>query len=204
MPNELDMSVDETLKYIISMGVNYLHPAPVLPPPALKADRRPSESITRLPGEARSVPRIKTHRTGISILRLLSTAYLDIRSSPSVAGFTAGATWRLVIFIDLRDREGLDPEVVRSDRADMFQVAESGPQRVRPEDHRQVRRRRPAPGDINLVSGEIEVECCATRSRCSISSTLAPFRLDEETSPETTRLTHRVIDLRRPRRCRRT
>jgi aspartyl-tRNA synthetase len=101
-----------------------------------------------------------------------------------------------VIFIDLRDREGLVQVVCDPDRADMFQVAES----IRGEFVLQITgkvRRRPAGTEnANLVSGEIEVLC--HEIEVLNSSATPPFQLDEENLSETTRLTHRVIDLRRP------
>jgi aspartyl-tRNA synthetase len=49
---------------------------------------------------------------------------------------------------------------------------------------------------VNLVSGEIEVLC--HEIEVLNTSATPPFQLDEENLSETTRLTHRVIDLRRP------
>ncbi|MFN6961372.1 MAG: aspartate--tRNA ligase, partial [Rhodocyclaceae bacterium] len=59
-----------------------------------------------------------------------------------------------------------------------------------------VRRRPPGTENPNMPSGEIEVLC----HEIEILNTAAtpPFQLDEENLSETVRLTHRVIDLRRP------
>ena len=101
-----------------------------------------------------------------------------------------------VIFIDLRDREGLVQIVCDPDRPGAFAVAE----KLRNEYVVQVRGRvRPRPaGTVNpsLVSGEIEVFA----EQVSILNTAVtpPFQLDEEQLSETVRLEHRVIDLRRP------
>ena len=101
-----------------------------------------------------------------------------------------------VIFIDLRDREGLVQVVCDPDRADVFAAAE----KVRSEYCLQIVgtvRRRPA-GTVNpsLVSGEIEV--LAQELMILNPSVPIPFQLDDDNLSETTRLTHRVLDLRRP------
>ncbi len=101
-----------------------------------------------------------------------------------------------VIFIDLRDREGLAQIVCDPDRAATFAVAES----VRNEFCVRVTglvRPRPA-GTINahLRSGEVEV--LAHELVVLNPSVTPPFQLDDTDLSEATRLTHRVLDLRRP------
>ena len=100
-----------------------------------------------------------------------------------------------VIFIDLRDREGLVQIVCDPDRPEPFAVAE----KLRNEYVVHVRGRvRPRPeGTVNpnLVSGEIEV--LAERVEILNTAVTPPFQLDEEQLSETVRLEHRVIDLRR-------
>ncbi|HYN11667.1 MAG TPA: amino acid--tRNA ligase-related protein, partial [Burkholderiales bacterium] len=101
-----------------------------------------------------------------------------------------------VIFIDLRDREGLAQVVCHPERREAFEVAE----RVRGEFVLRITgtvRRRPA-GSANpdLRSGEIEV--LAHEVEILNPSVPPPFQLDDENLSETTRLTHRVLDLRRP------
>ena len=101
-----------------------------------------------------------------------------------------------VIFVDVRDREGYVQVVCDPDRADMFKVAEE----VRNEFCIQVKglvRARPA-GTVNdnLKSGKIEVLC--HELIVLNPSVTPPFQLDEDNLSETTRLTHRVLDLRRP------
>ncbi|MDR3367750.1 aspartate--tRNA ligase [Rhodoferax sp.] len=101
-----------------------------------------------------------------------------------------------VIFVDVRDREGYVQVVCDPDRADMFHVAED----VRNEFCIQVKglvRARPE-GTVNdnLKSGKIEVLC--HELKVLNPSVTPPFQLDEENLSETTRLTHRVLDLRRP------
>ena len=101
-----------------------------------------------------------------------------------------------VIFIDLRDREGYVQVVCDPDRPEMFHVAEDvrneycmrvvGVVRARPE------------GTTNeqLKSGKIEVLC--HELEVLNPSVTPPFQLDDDNLSETTRLTHRVLDLRRP------
>ena len=101
-----------------------------------------------------------------------------------------------VIFIDLRDREGLVQIVFHPDRADTFKIAEG----VRNEFCLKVVglvRARPAGSDNSgLTSGKIEV--LAHTLEVLNSSVTPPFQIDDENLSETTRLTHRVLDLRRP------
>jgi aspartyl-tRNA synthetase len=101
-----------------------------------------------------------------------------------------------VIFVDLRDREGLVQIVCDPDRADTFAVAEG----VRNEFCLQVRglvRPRPAGTEnANLTSGKVEV--LAHELEVLNPSVTPPFQLDDENLSETVRLTHRVLDLRRP------
>ncbi|MFC6284771.1 MULTISPECIES: aspartate--tRNA ligase [Polaromonas] len=101
-----------------------------------------------------------------------------------------------VIFVDLRDREGYVQVVCDPDRADMFKTAEG----VRNEFCIQVKgvvRARPE-GTTNdsLKSGKIEVLC--HEMTVLNPSVTPPFQLDDDNLSETTRLTHRVLDLRRP------
>jgi aspartyl-tRNA synthetase len=101
-----------------------------------------------------------------------------------------------VIFVDLRDREGYVQVVCDPDRAEMFKLAEG----LRNEFCVQIKglvRARPA-GTINenLKSGKIEVLC--HELTVLNPSVTPPFQLDDENLSETTRLVHRVLDLRRP------
>jgi aspartyl-tRNA synthetase len=101
-----------------------------------------------------------------------------------------------VIFIDLRDREGLVQVVIDPDTPETFAIAD----RVRNEFVVKVEgrvRERPA-GTVNpnLVSGEIEV--LAKHMEILNPSLTPPFQLDEDNLGENVRLEHRVIDLRRP------
>ncbi|MDR2128300.1 MAG: aspartate--tRNA ligase [Burkholderiaceae bacterium] len=101
-----------------------------------------------------------------------------------------------VIFVDLRDREGFVQVVCDPDRPAMFKVAED----LRNEFCIQVKGLvRPRPeGTVNadLKSGRIEVLC---HDLVVLNASVTPpFQLDDENLSETTRLTHRVLDLRRP------
>ncbi|MBU6437482.1 MAG: aspartate--tRNA ligase, partial [Betaproteobacteria bacterium] len=101
-----------------------------------------------------------------------------------------------VIFIDLRDREGLVQVVCDPDRAATFAVAES----VRNEYCLQVtgvvRARPEGTTNAHLTSGKVEVLC--HELTVLNPSVPLPFQLDDENLSETVRLTHRVLDLRRP------
>src|SRR5882672_1194706 len=100
-----------------------------------------------------------------------------------------------VIFIDLRDREGLAQVVCNPDRGEAFATAE----RVRGEFvlrvTGKVRRRPEGSANPELRSGEIEV--LAHEVEILNAAVPPPFQLDDENLSEITRLTHRVIDLRR-------
>ncbi|MGH8279080.1 MAG: aspartate--tRNA ligase [Gammaproteobacteria bacterium] len=101
-----------------------------------------------------------------------------------------------VIFVDLRDREGLVQVVFDPDRAAMFADAErlrnefvirvTGRVRARPE----------GTVNANLASGKVEV--LALAMQILNRSETPPFMLDEEDVNEERRLKYRYIDLRRP------
>ena len=101
-----------------------------------------------------------------------------------------------VIFIDLRDRAGLAQIVVDPDNELAFATAEhvrneyclriTGLVRLRPE----------GTANPELLSGEVEVLC--REIEVLNASVTPPFQLDDDNLSETTRLTHRVLDLRRP------
>ena len=101
-----------------------------------------------------------------------------------------------VIFIDLRDREGLAQIVCDPDRADMFAIAESVRNEFCLKITGKVRPRPAGTTNANLASGEIEILC--HEIEVLNPSVTPPFQLDEENLSENVRLTHRVIDLRRP------
>jgi aspartyl-tRNA synthetase len=100
-----------------------------------------------------------------------------------------------VIFIDLRDREGLAQVVFDPDRPDAFGIAD----RVRSEFVLRVtgtvRRRPEGTANPNLPTGEVEV--LAHAIEILNPSAPPPFPIDEENLSENTRLQYRVLDLRR-------
>ncbi len=101
-----------------------------------------------------------------------------------------------VIFIDLRDREGLAQVVCDPDRAEMFAIAESVRNEFVLKITGRVRRRPEGTENKNIPSGEVEILCHEIEV-LNVSVT-PPFQLDDENLSENVRLTHRVIDLRRP------
>jgi aspartyl-tRNA synthetase len=101
-----------------------------------------------------------------------------------------------VIFIDLRDREGLAQVVCDPDRAEMFKIAENVRNEFVLKITGKVRRRPQGTENPNLASGEIEILC--HELEVLNTAVTPPFQLDEENLSENVRLTHRVIDLRRP------
>jgi aspartyl-tRNA synthetase len=101
-----------------------------------------------------------------------------------------------VIFIDLRDREGMAQIVIDPDTKEAFAIAES----VRNEFVLKVTckvRARPE-GTINKNIPTGEVEMLASEIEILNPSLTPPFMLDDDTLTETVRLQHRYIDLRRP------
>ncbi|NBT76044.1 MAG: aspartate--tRNA ligase [Betaproteobacteria bacterium] len=101
-----------------------------------------------------------------------------------------------VIFIDLRDREGIAQVVCDPDRNEVFHTAESLRNEFCVRLTGRVRRRPEGTVNPALASGEVEVLCESVEVLSA--SVTPPFQLDEEHLSETTRLTHRVMDLRRP------
>ncbi|ABM94031.1 aspartate--tRNA ligase [Methylibium petroleiphilum] len=101
-----------------------------------------------------------------------------------------------VIFIDLRDREGLVQVVCDPDRAEMFKAAEGVRNEFCLKIVGKVRARPAGTENANLVSGKVELLC--HELEVLNPSVTPPFQLDDDNLSETTRLTHRVLDLRRP------
>ncbi len=102
-----------------------------------------------------------------------------------------------VIFIDLRDREGLAQIVCDPDRSGMFAQAESIRNEFVLKIVGKVRRRPSGTENPNLPSGEIEILCHDLE--VLNPATTPPFQLDDDNLSESVRLVNRVIDLRRPR-----
>ena len=101
-----------------------------------------------------------------------------------------------VIFIDLRDREGLVQIVCDPDREAMFKVAEGIRNEFCLKIIGKVRARPDGTVNANITSGKIEVLC--HEIEVLNPSITPPFQMDDDNLSETTRLTHRVLDLRRP------
>jgi aspartyl-tRNA synthetase len=100
-----------------------------------------------------------------------------------------------VIFIDLRDREGLVQVVCDPDRPETFAIAD----RVRNEYVLRVQgtvRRRPE-GTVNPAHRSGEVEVLAHELEILNPAASLPFMVDEEHLSEEVRLKHRYLDLRR-------
>jgi len=101
-----------------------------------------------------------------------------------------------VIFVDLRDREGYVQVVCDPDRAEMFKVSEGLRNEFCVQVKGLVRARPDGTTNDSLKSGKVEVLC--HELIVLNPSVTPPFQLDDENLSETTRLTHRVLDLRRP------
>jgi aspartyl-tRNA synthetase len=101
-----------------------------------------------------------------------------------------------VIFVDLRDREGLVQVVCDPDAPETFKIAD----RMRAEFVVRVvgsvRERPGGTANPGLASGEVEV--LAKTIDILNASLPPPFQMDEDNLSETVRLEHRVLDLRRP------
>jgi aspartyl-tRNA synthetase len=103
-----------------------------------------------------------------------------------------------VIFIDLRDREGLIQVVFRpEENAELAKEAHS----LRSEDvievSGRVAARLPGTENANLATGDIEI--IPSRLRILNRADTLPFPIDAEPQNEDLRMTHRYFDLRRPR-----
>ena len=107
-----------------------------------------------------------------------------------------------VIFIDIRDREGVTQCVFRAEEnAEAAQASHS----LRSEDVIQVTGRvddRPEIDGQSTVNDKIEtgeVELVVTELKILNKAEVLPFQLDKELSNEDLRMKHRYLDLRRPR-----
>ena len=101
-----------------------------------------------------------------------------------------------VIFLDVRDKEGLVQVVCNPDDATMFELASSLRNEFCVKITGRVVLRDAALVNPKLPTGEIEVVC--KELEILNPSVTPPFQLDEDNLSETIRLTHRVLDLRRP------
>jgi len=101
-----------------------------------------------------------------------------------------------VIFIDLRDREGLVQVVCDPDNVETFQTAEKIRNEYVLKITGRVRRRPEGTINTSLVSGEIEILVAAIE--VLNASLTPPFLMDDDNISEVVRLEHRYLDLRRP------
>lgn len=100
-----------------------------------------------------------------------------------------------VIFIDLRDREGLAQVVYDPDRAEPFAVAETLRNEFVIRITGRVRRRPEGTINPNLPTGEVEVLGHALEILNKART--PPFQLDDENVQDDIRLRYRYVDLRR-------
>ena len=101
-----------------------------------------------------------------------------------------------VIFIDLRDREGIVQVVIDPDTPDTFSLADSVRNEFVIEVEGVVRERPAGTTNAGLRSGAIEV--LAARIEVLNPSLTPPFQIDDDNLSETVRLEYRFLDLRRP------
>ena len=101
-----------------------------------------------------------------------------------------------VIFIDLRDREGLVQVVIDPDTKEAFATADASRNEFVLSITGKVRPRPEGTTNDKMVSGKIEI--LAKEIDVLNAAVTPPFQIDDENLSENVRLTHRVIDLRRP------
>jgi aspartyl-tRNA synthetase len=101
-----------------------------------------------------------------------------------------------VIFIDMRDREGLVQIVCDPDSPQTFAIADKLRNEFVLKVIGRVRERPQGTVNPNLTSGEIEV--LASEIEILNPSLTPPFQMDDEPLSETVRLEFRFLDLRRP------
>lgn len=101
-----------------------------------------------------------------------------------------------VIFIDLRDREGLIQVVCDPDNVETFQRAEKIRNEFVLKVTGKVRHRPEGTTNTSLFSGEIEV--LSSDIEILNTSQTPPFLMDDDNISESVRLEHRYLDLRRP------
>lgn len=101
-----------------------------------------------------------------------------------------------VIFIDLRDREGIVQIVIDPDTPEAFATADASRSEYVLEIKGIVRARPEGTTNAKMISGQIEV--LAKEIVVLNKAETPPFQIDDENLSENVRLTNRVIDLRRP------
>ncbi len=101
-----------------------------------------------------------------------------------------------VIFIDLRDREGVVQVVIDPDTPETFSLADSVRNEFVIQVVGRVRERPAGTTNAGLRSGSIEV--LAASIEILNPSLTPPFQIDDDNLSETVRLEYRFLDLRRP------
>ncbi len=101
-----------------------------------------------------------------------------------------------VIFIDLRDREGMAQIVIDPDTPEAFAIAETVRNEFVLKVVCKVRARPEGTVNPNIPTGEVEM--LASEIEVLNPSLTPPFMLDDDNLSEMVRLEHRYIDLRRP------
>lgn len=101
-----------------------------------------------------------------------------------------------VIFVDLRDREGMVQVVCNPDDAQMFALAEELRNEYCIQVTGNVRGRPEGTINENLTTGKVEVVC--RKLEILNPAAALPIQLDDDSLSEMVRLTNRVLDLRRP------
>ena len=101
-----------------------------------------------------------------------------------------------VIFIDLRDREGLVQVVIDPDTPEAFAKADSSRNEYVLSITGRVRSRPDGTKNDKMISGGIEI--LAKEIDVLNAAATPPFQIDDENISENVRLANRVIDLRRP------
>ena len=101
-----------------------------------------------------------------------------------------------VIFIDLRDREGIAQIVIDPDTKETFAIAESIRNEFVLKVVCKVRARPEGTVNLNIPTGEVEM--LASTIEILNPSLTPPFMLDDDSISEMIRLEYRFMDLRRP------
>ena len=101
-----------------------------------------------------------------------------------------------VIFIDLRDREGIIQVVIDPDTPEAFALADSARNEYVLSITGRVRARPEGTKNDKMISGSIEL--LAKEIEILNTAATPPFLIDDENISENVRLTNRIIDLRRP------
>src|SRR3989338_2583320 len=101
-----------------------------------------------------------------------------------------------VIFIDLRDREGMAQVVFDPEQAEAFRIADSVRNEFVIRINGRVRHRPEGTVNTDLATGAVEV--LGRGIEVLNQAKTPPFQLDEENVQDDIRLRYRYIDLRRP------